>query len=53
MNILELPKSLKLVPYTQGFYVARYFHLAFDKAKTKSYYIFNVITKVALIPKVF
>ena len=34
---VELPESLKSVPYTQGFYVARYFYLAYNKANTFIY----------------
>ena len=33
-TFLKLPKSVKSVPYTQGFYVAQYFYLACNNAKT-------------------
>ena len=48
---LELPKSLKSVHYTvytQGFYVARYFYLAYNNAKT-----FIDVKKSSLSRKVF
>ena len=44
----ELPKSLKSVPYTQGFYVARYFYLAYNNAKA-----FTDVEKSSLPRKIF